>query len=56
MPFQHKVKTENANLKEKVAALELELKKERASRVAVEEDLQATRGIRRFDPTKAFQH
>lgn len=54
--YLHKVKTENANLKEKVAALELELKKERASRAAVEEDLQATRGIRRFDPKKAFQH
>lgn len=50
------MREENAYLKEKLAETELALKKERRARATIEEDLQAVKGVRRFDPKKAFQH
>lgn len=54
--FQTKVKSENAELRQQLESSQLELKKSRRQIEALNEDVNGLRGVRRFDPKKAFQH
>ncbi|XP_010019767.1 PREDICTED: hyaluronan mediated motility receptor, partial [Nestor notabilis] len=51
-----KLKEENAHLKQDVSKLRALLAKEKQSNRDLQEQLHAIRGVRRFDPSKAFQH
>ncbi|XP_051487486.1 hyaluronan mediated motility receptor [Apus apus] len=51
-----KLKEENTHLKQDVSKLRALLAKEKASSRDLQEQLYAIQGIRRFDPSKAFQH
>uniref|UniRef100_A0A672V1N0 Hyaluronan mediated motility receptor n=1 Tax=Strigops habroptila TaxID=2489341 RepID=A0A672V1N0_STRHB len=51
-----KLKEENAHLKQDVSKLRALLAKEKQSNRHLQEQLHAIQGIRRFDPSKAFQH
>ncbi|XP_010124420.1 PREDICTED: hyaluronan mediated motility receptor, partial [Chlamydotis macqueenii] len=51
-----KLKEENTNLKQNVSKLHALLAKEKQTNRDLQEQLHAIQGIRRFDPSKAFQH
>ncbi|XP_033923143.1 hyaluronan mediated motility receptor isoform X2 [Melopsittacus undulatus] len=51
-----KLKEDNAHLKQDVSKLRALLAKEKQSNRDLQEQLHAIQGIRRFDPSKAFQH
>ncbi|XP_071615358.1 hyaluronan mediated motility receptor isoform X2 [Heliangelus exortis] len=51
-----KLKEENTHLKQDVSKLRALLAKEKQSNRDLQEQLNAIQGIRRFDPSKAFQH
>ncbi|KAM9373316.1 hyaluronan mediated motility receptor [Phaethornis superciliosus] len=51
-----KLKEENTHLKQDVSKLRALLGKEKQSNRDLQEQLNAIQGIRRFDPSKAFQH
>ena len=53
--FQAKIKTELQETKEKLSAKDCELKKARRQIESLTDDVNALKGIRRFDPKKAFQ-
>ncbi|XP_009467713.1 PREDICTED: hyaluronan mediated motility receptor [Nipponia nippon] len=51
-----KLKEENTHLKQDVSKLRALLAKEKQTNRDLQEQLRAIQGIRRFDPSKAFQH
>ncbi|XP_065546913.1 hyaluronan mediated motility receptor [Lathamus discolor] len=51
-----KLKEENAHLKQDVSKLRALLAKEKQSNRDLQEQLHAIQGVRRFNPSKAFQH
>ncbi|XP_077780550.1 hyaluronan mediated motility receptor isoform X4 [Podarcis muralis] len=51
-----KLKEENAQLKQEVLKLRSQVAKEKKVRGELEDQLNAIQGIKRFDPSKAFQH
>ncbi|XP_074865569.1 hyaluronan mediated motility receptor isoform X2 [Carettochelys insculpta] len=51
-----KLKDENAQLKQEVSKLRAQVAKERQAQRELQEQLNEIKGIRRFDPTKAFHH
>ena len=53
--LQAKIKTELQETKEKLSSKECELKKARRQIEALTDDVNALKGIKRFDPKKAFQ-
>ena len=53
--IQAKIKTELQETKEKLSAKDCELKKARRQIESLTDDVNALKGIRRFDPKKAFQ-
>ena len=53
---QAKVKQENQDLREKVSVTEGLLKKAKRQNEALVDDINALKGIKRFDPRKAFSN
>ena len=53
--FQTKIKQELQETKEKLSGKECELKKAKRQIEALTDDINAVKGIKRFDPKKAFQ-
>ena len=53
--IQAKIKAELQETKEKLSAKDCELKKARRQIESLADDVNALKGIRRFDPKKAFQ-
>uniref|UniRef100_A0A8D0HA38 Hyaluronan mediated motility receptor n=1 Tax=Sphenodon punctatus TaxID=8508 RepID=A0A8D0HA38_SPHPU len=51
-----KLKEDNAQLKQEVSKLRTQLAKEKQAHRDLQEELHEMQGIKRFDPSKAFQH
>uniref|UniRef100_A0A8D2JBK2 Hyaluronan mediated motility receptor n=1 Tax=Varanus komodoensis TaxID=61221 RepID=A0A8D2JBK2_VARKO len=51
-----KLKEENTQLKQEVSRLRAQIAKEKKARGDLQEQMNAIQGIKRFDPSKAFQH
>ena len=53
--IQAKLKSENQDLKEKISSKECELKKAKRQIDALSDEINALKGIKRFDPKRAFK-
>ncbi|XP_005376337.1 PREDICTED: hyaluronan mediated motility receptor [Chinchilla lanigera] len=51
-----KLKDENSQLKSEVSKLRSQLAKKKQSEIKLQEELNKVLGVKRFDPSKAFQH